>query len=370
VRIAPFRIEQYYAVHEFTAPYMLSSSDAESVTTAELLALEPGAERRLLGQRLGYTESVGAPELRDAIAPIYETLTPADVVVVAAAEEGIFVAYHALLEPGDHVVVETPCYESALQVALSAGATVSEWRRSASNGWAHDLDALRTVLRPNTKLVYINSPHNPTGMLMPREVLDSVVELCAERGAWLFSDEVYRELEHDPADRLPAACDLYERALSLGSMSKTYGLPGLRLGWIACRDRDALQRIVDLKHYTTICSSAPSELLGALALRHRAALAGRNRGIVLANLPLLDAFFERHANALSRVRPTAGPIGFPRLHGSDDATAFCEQLVAAEGVLLLPGTVYDEPGHVRVGFGRKAMREALERLERFIDTRS
>ncbi len=205
---------------------------------------------------------------------------------------------------------------------------------------------------------------------MSREVLDGVVELCAERGAWLFSDEVYRELEHDPADRLPAACDLYERALSLGSMSKTYGLPGLRLGWLACRDRDALQRIVDLKHYTTICSSAPSELLSALALRHRDVLADRNRGIVLANLPLLDAFFERHADVLSWVRPTAGPIGFPRLHGVDDATAFCEQLVAAEGVLLLPGAVYDEPGHVRVGFGRAAMPEALERLERYIDTRS
>jgi aspartate/methionine/tyrosine aminotransferase len=370
VKIAPFRIEQYYAVHEFTAPYMLSSSDAESVTTADLLALEPDASERLLAQRLGYTESAGAPELRAAIAPIYETLSPDDVVVVAAAEEAIFVAYHALLEPGDHVVVETPCYESALQVARSTGATVSEWRRSASDGWAHDLDALTGVLRPNTKLVYINSPHNPTGMQMPGEVLARVVELCADRGAWLFSDEVYRELEHDPADRLPAACDLYERALSLGSMSKTYGLPGLRLGWLACRDGDALQRIVDLKHYTTICSSAPSELLSALALRHRDVLADRNRGIVLANLPLLDAFFERHRELFTWVRPTAGPIGFPRLHGADDATAFCEELVAAEGVLLLPGAVYDEPAHVRVGFGRVAMPDALERLERFVATRS
>ena len=370
MKIAPFRIEQYYAVHEFTAPYMLSSSDAESVATADLLALEPDATERLLAQRLGYTESVGAPELRAAIAPIYETVSPDDVVVVAAAEEAIFVAYHALIEQGDHVVVETPCYESALQVARSAGAEVTEWRRSASDGWAHDLDALRSALRPDTTLVYINSPHNPTGTQMHREVLDGVVELCASRDAWLFSDEVYRELEHDPADRLPAACDLYERALSLGSMSKTYGLPGLRLGWLACHDRDALRRIVDLKHYTTICSSAPSELLSALALRHRGVLADRNRAIVLANLPLLDAFFDRHADVLSWVRPTAGPIGFPQLHGVADATAFCEQLVAAEGVLLLPGAVYDEPGHVRIGFGRAAMPAALERLERYIATRS
>ena len=146
---------------------------------------------------------------------------------------------------------------------------------------------------------------------MPREVLDRVVELCAERGAWLFCDEVYRELEHDPADRLPAACDLYERALSLGSMSKTYGLPGLRLGWLASRDRTALASIVDLKHYTTICSSAPSELLSALALRHRDALAERNRAIVLANLPLLDAFLERHAALLSWTRPDSEPDRLP-----------------------------------------------------------
>jgi aspartate/methionine/tyrosine aminotransferase len=370
VKIAPFRIEQYYALHEFTAPYMLSSSDAESVSVADLLALEPDAGDRLFAQRLGYTESAGAPELRRAVAAIYETTEPEDTVVVAAAEEGIFVAYHALLGPGDHVVVETPCYESALQVPLSAGAEVTEWRRSADDGWAHDLGALERALRPDTRVVYVNTPHNPTGTLMPRYVLDRVVELCAERGAWLFCDEVYRELEHDPADRLPAGCDLYERALSLGSMSKTYGLPGLRLGWLASRDRAALARIVDLKHYTTICSSAPSELLSALALRHRGALADRNRAIVLANLPLLDAFFDRHAGLLSWTRPTASPIGFPRLHGVEDSSGFCDRVVAEAGVLLLPGRVYDEPAHLRIGFGRASMPEALARLERWVETRS
>ncbi len=370
MKIAPFRIEQYYAVHEFTAAYMLSSSDAESVAIADLLALEPGSAERLFGQRLGYTESAGAPELRTAVAGIYETISADDAVVVSAAEEGIFLAYHALLEPGDHVVVETPCYESALQVAYSAGASVGVWQRSAADGWAYDLDALERVLRPDTRLLYVNTPHNPTGSLMPPDVFDRVVALCAERGAWLFCDEVYRELEHDVTDRLPAACDLYERALSLGSMSKTYGLPGLRLGWLASRDREALARIVDLKHYTTICASAPSELLSALALRHRTALADRNRAIVLANLPLLDTFLDRHAERFSWERPTAGPIGFVRMHGEADTARFCERAVAEAGVLLLPGAVYDAPDHFRVGFGRAGMPEALDHLERWLHTSS
>jgi aspartate/methionine/tyrosine aminotransferase len=371
MRLAPFRIEKYYAEHEFTARYMLSSSDAESVSVADLLALEPDASERLFAQRLGYTESPGAPELRAAAASIYETTEPDDVVVVSAAEEGIFAAYHALLRPGDHVVVETPCYESAVEVARSTGAAVSEWRRVAADGWAHDLDALARLLRPETKLVYVNAPHNPTGTLMSRAVLGRIVELCAEAGAWLFSDEVYRELEHDPADRLPAACDLYDRAISLGSMSKTYGLPGLRLGWLASRDRAALSRIVDLKHYTTICSSAPSELLSALALRHRGSLAARNRGIVLSNLELLDAFFARHAGRFTWTRPTASPIGFPRLQGMDDTASFCADAVRETGVLLLLGAVYDEPRHVRVGFGRANMPEALDRFAAwFEETRS
>lgn len=370
MRIAPFRIEQYYAVHEFTAPHMLSSSDAESVTIADVLALEPDAAERLFAQRLGYTESAGAPELRAAASALYETTDPEDVIVVAAAEEGIFASYHALLQPGDHVVVETPCYESAVQVARSAGADVTEWRRSADEGWAHDLEALEAALRPDTRLVYVNTPHNPTGLLMQRDVLDRVVELCAERGAWLFADEVYRELEHDPGDRLPAAVDLYDRAISLGSMSKTYGLPGLRLGWLASRDRAALAKIVDLKHYTTICSSAPSELLSALALRHRDVLADRSRAIVLANLELVDAFLSRNADRFSWVRPNASTIGFVRVEGVDDTSSLCEQLVADAGVLLLPGAVYDEPTHVRLGFGRSSLPGALGLFETWIETRS
>ena len=370
MKIAPFRIEQYFALHEFTAPHLLSSSDAQTVSIADILALEPDAAAQLLSQQLGYTQSAGAPELRAAISAIYQTTAADDIMVVSAAEEGIFAAYHALLQHGDHVVVETPCYESALQLARSTGANVTEWRRSANEHWAHDLAALERAVQPNTRLIYINTPHNPTGLMMPREVLNRVIELCAARNAWLFCDEVYRELEHDPATRLPAAVDLYERAISLGSMSKTYGLPGLRLGWLASHDREALMKIVNFKHYTTICSSAPSELLSALALRHRHVFADRNRAIVLANLACIDAFLIRHANRLSWVRPTAGTIGFMQVANVNDTAAFCEQLIADAGVLLLPGAVYDEPAHFRIGFGRTSMPESLRHFEAWLQKNS
>jgi len=363
MRLEPFEIERYYARYEFTTRYMLSSSDCQSRTIGELLALEPGSEEGLRGLWCGYTESRGAPSLREAIAGLYGRIGPEDVQVLDAAEEAIFVLYHAVLGRGDHAIVETPCYQSAFEVARSTGADVTAWCRRYEDGWAHDLDALERLIRPNTRLLYVNTPHNPTGTLMDRATYQRVVDIAAAHRLVLFSDEVYRELEHDPAERLPAGCDLYERAVSLGSISKTYGLPGLRLGWIATRDAALREAVLGLRFYTTICSSAPSELLTALALRNRAPLVERNLAIVHQNLPLLDAFFARRADLFEWVRPRASPIGFPLVRRDVDVAALCADLAASADVLLLPGTVYGEPRHVRFGFGRADMAEALTRLE-------
>jgi aspartate/methionine/tyrosine aminotransferase len=362
MELSPFRIERFYAQYEHSTRFMLSSSDCESRTIADLLRLEPDAQERLLECWCGYTESPGAPALRQAIAALYGRTGAEEVIATSCAEEGIFLLYHALLRPGDHVIVETPCYESALEVARSTGAEVSQWRRRYEDGWAHDLDALAGMIRPATRLLYLNQPHNPTGTLMTRPTFEKVIGLARAHGLVLFSDEVYRELEHDPAQRLPPACDVYERAVSLGSISKSYGLPGLRIGWIATRDRGLRDAVSALKDYTTICSSAPSEFLTALALRNRQVLLDRNLAIVRRNLPLLDGFFERHAETFAWVRPTASPIGFPRLTGVHDLSAYCARL-AGIGVLLLPGSVYDEPQHVRIGFGRANMPDALQVLE-------
>jgi aspartate/methionine/tyrosine aminotransferase len=363
MQVAPFEIERFYERWEFRAELMLSSSDCESRTVAQLLELEPDASERLLGLRLGYTEVPGSLELREAIAAGYERVEPEHVLALAAAEEGVLLVYHALLGAGDHVIVESPCYGSALELARSTGAEVSEWERRYEDGWAHDLDALEGLMRPHTRMLYINSPHNPTGTTMPAAVFERVAELAAEHGLVIFSDEVYRGLEHVPSARLPAAAERYERALSLGSVSKAYGLPGLRTGWLVCRDPLLLERVKQLKLYTTICSSAPSEQLAALALRHAEALIGESRELLLANLPLVEALLERHAAELEWVAPSGGPIGFPRVLGDCDVRAFCEQTAERAGVLLLPGDVYGCPQHLRLGFGRTAIPQALERLE-------
>jgi aspartate/methionine/tyrosine aminotransferase len=366
MQITPFRIEEYMGRYEFKAKYLLSSSDAESQTIEELLSLEPGAHDAFLKHWCGYTESPGAPWLREVLAAIYKKIYPDQLIVVSAAQEAIFLFYHALLTSKDHAIVETPCYESALTLPASTGAAVSQWRRNSENGWAHDLAALESLIQTNTRAIYINSPHNPTGLLMEPQIFRGVLDLAARHNIYVFSDEVYRELEHDPVTRLPAACDLYDRALSLGSVSKSYGLPGLRLAWLASHDTGFLQKIVSLKHYTTICASAPSEFLTALAFRHRQKLTERNRQISLRNLGMLSTFFERHPDLFEWTPPNAGTIGFARFRPQQDVDAFCEQLVQDAGILLLPGSVFNEPRHIRFGYGRRNMPESLAQLESWL----
>jgi aspartate/methionine/tyrosine aminotransferase len=368
MQIAPFRIEEYFGKYEFSAKYLLSSSDCQSQTIEEVLALEPGAQQKFLKHWCGYTESPGAPWLRETITSLYKGIRADDVLVFAATEEAIFVFYQALFGPGDHLIVETPCYESALTLAKSTGAAVSEWQRESENGWAHDMGALETLIQPNTRAIYINTPHNPTGLLIPPHILQQIMQLASRTGIYVFCDEVYRELEHDPATRLPAGCDLYERAISLGSMSKTYGLPGLRLGWMACRDVALLKKCLEFKYYTTICSSAPSEFLADVALRHRSKIVDRNRQLVINNLALLTAFLARRSSLFSWTPPNASPIGFVKFNANRDVLEFCETVVRDASVLLLPGSVYDEPHHIRFAYGRRNMPESLAHLESYLQS--
>jgi len=259
--IQPFKLERYFAKYEFSARYLLCSSDCESLSVGDLLALEPGAEEAMRRHWLGYTESPGSPSLRKEITRIYTSITPEEVLVFSGAEEAIFLFILAELKAGDHLIVHWPCYQSLFEVAKGMGVDVTLWMAREENSWQLDLDELKQRVRPETRAIIVNTPHNPTGYLMPRSDFDELNRIALDRGLVLFCDEVYRELEYDPADRLPAACDVNPGAVSLGVMSKTYGLAGLRIGWIATHRAEILNRIATLKDYTTICNSAPSELL-------------------------------------------------------------------------------------------------------------
>ena len=367
MQLTPFKLERYFAQHEFTARHLLCSSDPESMSIGELLAFEPGSVDGLCETWLGYTEYPGAPALRRELATLYENIRDDEIIVHTGAQEAIYAFMNAMLAPGDHVIVHMPGYQSHYSVAEALGVKVSPWQAREEAGWAPDPDELEALVTPATRALVICAPHNPTGWLPSREVFDRIVAFARRHDLWLFSDEVYRGLEHDPADRLPAACDLYERAISLGALSKTHGLAGLRLGWIATKNADVLRRMSTFKDYLTISNSAPSEYLSAIAVRQTNALISRNMDIVRANLRLLDEFFARHAERFEWHRPRAGTIGFVRLK-LGHAGQFCAALLERTGVLLLPSTLIDHgDAHVRLGFGRRNMPEVLAIVDTYLD---
>jgi aspartate/methionine/tyrosine aminotransferase len=363
-----FALEVYFSKWEFKARYNLTASDAESMSIAKLLAYASDDERRAFDKlHLGYTETFGAPALREEIARTYQSIRASDVLCFAGAGEGIFAAMQVLLGPHDHAIVITPNYQSAETVPLSI-CEVSGVALDESRDWSLDLDRLRSALRPNTKLVSINFPNNPTGAIPSQDVMNALVDLCREKNLWLFSDEVYRGIESDAARRVQQVADVYEKGLSLNVMSKAYGLPGLRIGWIACRDRDLLVRMERCKHYLSICNPGPSEFLATVALKARRAILERNTALVRKNIAAARQFFDAHRDRFEFEPPDGGCVCFVRYKGSDGVEDFTRRLVEEAGVLLLPSSIYrSELGDVpkdyfRLGLGRASLPEALGAL--------
>ena len=366
MNLPPFKLERYFAKYEFNTDFLLCSSDCEAMTIADLLAIEEDTAQKFQQVWLGYTESQGSPALRKEISKLYETIPPETILVHTGAEEAIYLFMFAAFKKGDHVIVHSPGYQSLADVARAAGCDVSPWRAREQNQWALDLNELRHLVRTNTKAIILNTPNNPTGYLMSRADYDALHKFVQERKLLFFSDEVYRESEYDPAERLTAACDMGEHAVSLGVTSKTYGLAGLRIGWIATMNKKIYDAMASLKDYTTICNSAPSEFLAEVALRNRHKLVQRNLDIIRENLAVIDDLFAHRADLFSWVRPKAGSMGFPRLL-KGDVEDFCDDLVRKAGVLLLPGSMYDySRNHFRLGLGRKNLPQAVERLEEYL----
>jgi aspartate/methionine/tyrosine aminotransferase len=364
-----FKLEEYLSNYEFSAKYLLCCSDAESFSMSEIIGMSSTDERDLwTNLHLGYTQAPGLPVLRQTVAhELYPGLESDHILMFAGAEEGIFCALNAIVDPSDHVIVLTPCYQSLLEIPKSKGAEVTEIALKEDNDWRIECRAIVGAIKPNTKCIIINFPHNPTGQVIEEDDLKTLIEICESNGIWLFSDEVYRLLgAPNKPWASPAAC-LYDKALSLGVMSKAFGLAGLRIGWIACQDKAILKKIEQMKHYTSICNSAPSEILALIALRNKDVILQRNNQILAANLKLLDQFFIEYSHLFDWVRPQGGCVGFVEYKGTGSIESFCDRLVIKHNVLLMPASIYDyASNHWRIGFGRKNMPQCLDQLKEFL----
>ena len=367
MKLPAFKLERFFAKYEFKAPYLLCSSDCEAMTIEELLSLESGAASEFHQTWLGYTESQGSPELRQVVASTYQTIGTDDILIHAGAEEAIFIFMNVVFQAGDHLIVHFPCYQSHSSIAESIGCEVSWWMSREAQDWELDLDWLRGAIQPNTKAIVMNCPHNPTGYVMSQAKLEELIAICRQHNLILFSDEVYRFLEYRDEYTLPAACDLYENAISLGVMSKTYGLAGLRIGWIATHNQEIYQEMAKFKDFTSICNSAPSEFLATLALRHGEQIIQRNREIVAGNIEVCNRFFTDRVDLFNWKIPKGGSTAFPSFKQAVDVEEFCIDLVKQQGVLLLPSTHFDYgKQNFRIGLGRKNLPECIEKLDTYL----
>jgi aspartate/methionine/tyrosine aminotransferase len=364
-----FRLETHFSKWEFKARYHMTASDAESMSLPDLLAMASPEDRAgFENMWLGYTETYGAPDLREAIAGTFMRQSADDILCFAGASEGIFAANTVLLEKDSHAIVVTPNYQSheTMPIAICEATGVP---LDPNDNWSLDIDRIAAAIRPNTRLVTINFPHNPTGAILPLERYRALIALCRTHGIYILHDEIFNGLGASDAEHLPYIADEYERGLSLGVMSKSYGLPGLRVGWIACQDREVLSKMERLKHYLSICNSGPSERLTMIALNNREKILARNCAIVDENLPKWDAFFARHSDLFEWQRPDGACMGFPRYKGSDGVEAFCASLVEESGVLFLPSTIYSSElgptptDRFRLGFGRRNLDEGIAALD-------
>lgn len=367
--LPPFELERWFVEYEFNVRLNLAASCAAPTSNAELLALAGDEDRRRYAElNLDYIENPGGERLRTAIADWYAGLTADDIQVTTGASEAIFLLMHLLTAPGDAIVVEDPCYQSLYAVAEALGVEIIRWTLRPENGFHPDIEELEGLLSRRVRAVVVNHPHNPTGVMLTRSEQSRLVELAERHGIWLVSDEVYRGTAYAPEAALPPAADLSDYALSIGDMAKPFGLGGLRIGWVACRNRDLLARVSSMRDYTTMCSAAPSEFLAVLALENRERLLARKMDLARRNRERLARFMEDRPELSGRV-PEAGFTALVGYRLPIASREFCRGLVERESVLLLPGAVFGVENHFRIGFGRdeQGLGTGLAALGRYLD---
>ncbi len=365
MRIEDFKLERFFARHENDTKYMLGASDCESFSVKEIVSEKEMTELHSL--RLGYSNSQGFPLLRKEISRQFQNVS-VDEIVVSAPQEGIFITFNSLLNSGDKTVVQVPCYQSLCAIPKALGCEVTTWApKIVRNQWRFDVDELKEKVGKGTKLIVLNSPHNPTGSQFSKNEYEEIINLAQENNCYVFSDEMYRTLVLRKEDLLTSGSDLYEKCISLSGVSKTFGLGGLRIGWLSIREKTLLSKVLSFKDYTSLSNSILSEFVAMVALRKNDLILSRNLGIIQDNLNLLDDFFDQRKDLFQWLKPKAGTVALVKSKLEENVENFCADLIRKKGVLLMPGSKFDYNDYFRIGFGRKNLPGALQKLEEYLD---
>jgi aspartate/methionine/tyrosine aminotransferase len=357
MKIEPFALERWMTTYETRVRYDIAESGIYPLSLRELLAMEPAGEgeRRLSGLldlRLGYNEANGTLRLREILAATYPRCGPENILVTTGAIEANFLLFNVLLNPGDHVVAPYPAYQQLYSVPRALGCQVDLWRIRPETGFAYDVDDLERLLRPTTRMIVINSPHNPTGAMLSAADLERIYCLAESVGAILMSDEAYRWLVLPGGDELPPpAYSLGPLAISVGTLSKPLGLPGLRTGWIAA-PAELIARCWATRDYVSLSPGKLNDALAQLALRHREEVFRRNSAIMAANLATANAWMAEHSDLVSWTPPRAGLLALLRYRLDIPSYELANRLAEEYSVMLAPGAAFGVEGHLRIGIGQ------------------
>jgi aspartate/methionine/tyrosine aminotransferase len=356
VRIEPFKLERWMTKYEVDVQWDIAESGIFPMSTREILALLPDEERqatleRLLDTRLGYSEARGSEELRSLLAASYENTSPDEILITTGAIEANFLLFNELLSPGDRVVAVAPAYQQLNSVPRAIGCDVALWRVQKDGGFHYELDELRKLAIPGTRMIVINTPHNPTGAMLSASELAEIYALAEELDAWVLSDEAYRWLEIPGGPPLaPPMRNLGPRAISTGTFSKPFGLPGLRIGWMAA-PAEIVQRCWGLRDYTTLSPGKLNDALAVIAFRHRDAIARRTRAIVAENLDFAEQWFAENGDLVSWTPPLGGLLALMKYELEIPSLELANRLAEEYGVMLAPGSAFGYEGYLRIGVG-------------------
>lgn len=358
MRYETFALERWMTCWELDVDYDIAESGILPMSLADLYELiapdtRERLERELHKMPLGYSEARGTIGLRTALANTYVRATPEDVLITTGAIEANFLLFNTLLEPGDHAVVVSPAYQQLHSVPRALGAEVELWSVVQDNGFAYDLNQLESLVRDNTKLIVINTPHNPTGAMLDAHQLREVVGIAERIGAWVLSDEAYRWLEHPGGDPLPAPLhDSYQRAISVGTLSKPFGLPGLRVGWFAA-NAEIAAKAWSIRDYVSLSPAKMSDAIAKAVIEERDRILPRNAAIIQKNLELAKAWFASNADLVSWNPPRAGLLAMMRYDLDIPSLELADRLAEDARVMLAPGSTFGIEHHLRIGIGQR-----------------